>query len=156
LLASSEVTESHRRPVIDSCQVGLDRRQHGMVVDTGGGGRHLRDQVGCVVLAGLGQMHAVTDPAGIALGFVARLNVVGRANDLGRWRLFVARAPAQYRSRRIVAAVLLLNPDLPQRLDGRQFPELGRTGTLVDRLKQAIARVPDDLNQRLSLSLRLG
>src|SRR5262245_4085808 len=82
-------------------QVCLNGWQHGMVVDTGGRGRHLRDQVGRVILAGLGQMHGVANPPGVALGFVARLNVIGRANDLGRWRLFVVSPPAQDWGRRV-------------------------------------------------------
>ena len=58
-------------------QISLDRRGQIAIGGRGGCGSDVCDQVGCVIITGFGQMGLVADPTGVALGFVARLDVIG-------------------------------------------------------------------------------
>ena len=68
-------------------QLLLDARQPGIIGGRRWRGGDIREQIGQVIIAGFGQMHLITGPFSIALSAVARIAVVGRADqDGGRRR----------------------------------------------------------------------
>ena len=112
----------------------LNRCRHLNVAQASGGGLDIRDQVGRVSIARLGQVDLVADPAGLALPGVANVRIIGRVKALADRRLVDRFAPAD------LALIMaeLLDPDDPQSLDRRQpaQPEAlrsRRTGRPADR-----------------------
>jgi len=71
------------RGIPDSCI--LNRCRHLNVAQASGGGLDIRDQVGRVPIARLGQVDLVADPAGIALPGVANVRIIGRVKALAGW-----------------------------------------------------------------------
>ncbi len=95
----------------------MNRLGHGDIRGGGRGGFHLRNEMGGVWLAGLGQMDLVADPGRAALLAIAGVGIVGGVKLLGSRRQVVAGAPPS--DTRIDA--ILLGPDLAQRLDRRHL-----------------------------------
>ena len=63
----------------------LNRCRHLNVAQASGSGLDIRDQVGRVPIARLGQVDLVADPAGIALPGVANVRIIGRVKALVGW-----------------------------------------------------------------------
>ena len=101
----------------------MDRRSERAVSNRGRGRLDVGDQVGGIVLAGLGQVDLVAHPLGGALPREVRVWVVGRTDEEASRRKLLVHAPAYCA---LQSPGVLLNPDLPKRLDSRY--EAGRHG----------------------------
>ena len=98
---------------------------------------HIGDQVGRLVITGFGDMHLVTRPFRLALFAVASIRVIGGADQQRRWRQI-----SRMRQRTgwsVGAGVELLEPDLPQGLNGGELPQPGGCGRIVDGPQQSAA-----------------
>lgn len=109
---------------------------------------YLREQERGIGLAGLGQVDLVARPAGLALGGEARLRVVRRGDPHRARRQLAVGTPA--RRAVIVQGVVVLDPDLPQRLDRREIPQPGRGRRRVHRPQQLAPIHPDLRGQGLA------
>jgi hypothetical protein len=94
----------------------LNRCRHLNVTQASSGSLDIRDQVGRVGIARLGQMDLVADPAGVALSGVANIRIIGRVEALADRRLVGRFALADL----ILIVAELLDPDDPQCRDRRQ------------------------------------
>ena len=69
------------RETILSRKIGVNRFEYLCIVGGGRSGGDVDNEVGCLVVAGLGQVDLVPQPTGGALGAVARSKVVWRLDQ---------------------------------------------------------------------------
>ena len=148
----ARIDQVHPWQEIPAGQGLLNDRQLGLV----GVGRrcrlHIGNQVRGIRLTGFGDLDGVADPLPAPLGAVAGLHVIRGVDGDGRWREIPRRTPRHGR----VGARELLQPDLPQRLDGRNRTEVGGRLRRTERLQQAKAIDADLVGQGIPLGLALG
>src|SRR5918911_2112138 len=97
----------------------MDRLQHVVIGDRRGGGFHMRNDMGRVVVTRLGRMRLVADPGAPALDTVAGLQIV-RGMDQPRRRGHVGGLPP---AGWVLRAVILLYPDLTEDLHCEGGPD---------------------------------
>jgi hypothetical protein len=102
-------------------QVMVDGRTHDTIRCGGGRDEHLGDQIRLADIAGLGEMHLIAHPVGVPLTTVARFEVIGVGDAYRRGRLLVSGAPAELFLPWDGTAVILLEPNPPQRLQGEEI-----------------------------------
>jgi hypothetical protein len=107
-------------------QVLLDGGAHDAILRGRWRRHHLRDEIGVVGIAGLGEVERIADPVGLALTAVAGLQVVGRSDAHRGRRLLIPGAPAERFEPRHRTAVIVLEPYLPECLQGREVAEAQR------------------------------
>ena len=133
-------------------QVLLDGGAHDAILRGRGRRHHLRDEIGVVGITGLGEVELIADPVGLAFTAVAGLQVVGRGDAHRCGRLLIPCAPAERFEPRHGTAVILLDPDLPECLQGGELPEAQRgVGGLHPR-QELIAVRADLPGERLALA----
>ena len=130
----------------------LNRCRHLNVGRASGSGLDIRDQVGRVPIARLGQVDLVADPAGVALFGVANVGIIGRVKALADRRLVDRVAPADP----ALVVAELLDPDDPQSLDRRQPAQPEPLGLVEQGSQQIVAIGADNLRQRLASSQAPG
>ena len=129
-------------------QMSLNGGQHGKIGGRGRCGRHIGDQVWCRVVTGFGDMHFVARPFRLALFAIAGLRVIREADQQQCWGQIVRAAPAH----RLVmwSRVELLQPHLPQSLDGGEIPQPGGGGRIIDGPQQLVTVRPHLLGQGIA------
>jgi hypothetical protein len=117
------VEEVRARQQITLGQFVVDGGPHDTIRGDGGRGNHLSHQIRRAWITGLGEVQLVAHPMGIAFIAGAGLQVVGRGHAYRRGRWLVPGAPAECFESRHGTAVILLQPDPPQCLQGGEIPE---------------------------------
>lgn len=98
----------------------LNRRPHDKIGGRGRCGRHSGEQGGRLIVTGFSDMHLVARPFRLALFAIAGCRVLGRADAHWCWGQILSATPAPWLV--MGPRVALLQPHLPQRLDGRERP----------------------------------
>jgi hypothetical protein len=101
----------------------LDRGPHDPIWGRGRRGDHLRHEIRRARITGLREVELLTHPMGVAFPAVARLHGIRRRDAPRRGRLFLCRAPAAAFQSWHRTAGILLEPDLPQGLQGGEIAE---------------------------------
>jgi hypothetical protein len=104
-------------------KVVVDGGTHDTIRRGGRRREHLGAQIGLACIAGLGKMHLIADPMGVTFTTVARLEVIGGGDAQGRGWLLDPGAPADVIPPRDGTAVILLEPNTAQRLQGGELPQ---------------------------------
>jgi len=123
----------------------LHSRQHGTIGGRGRGGRHLGAQGGRLVLTGCGAMPLGARPCRLALFALARVRGIGRADAPRCWGQIRRATPAH--GLVVWPRGALLQPPLPPRLEGREFPEPDGCGRIIDGPQHLAAGRADWLGQ---------
>jgi hypothetical protein len=123
-------------------QASLHNGPHGKIGGRGRCGRDIGDAVGRLVVTGFGDMHLVACLFRLALFAITGFRVIGGADQQRRWWQIISAAPAHGLA--LGGGVALLEPHLPQGLDGRHLPQPGGRGRIVEG-PQPLAAVWTDL-----------
>src|SRR5262249_20268856 len=113
----------------------MDQRRHVAIRDRPRRRLHLRDEVWCVVLAGLGQVDFVADPSRRVLLGVACLDVLRATDEVAcGWNALGLGPPTDLSTRE----VNLLYPDAPERFDRWHVAQPSGGLGSKERLQQAV------------------
>lgn len=85
-------------------QIRMDGRRQIAIGSRRRRGSYVSDQVGRVIITGSGYVRLVANPAGVALGLVARLRIIGRADNLRGWWLLSRGSLPDERGGRVVTS----------------------------------------------------
>lgn len=129
-------------------QVRLHGRQDRTIRGRGRGGRHLGEEVGCLLGTGFGDLYFVARPVCLALCALPGFWVIGRAEQPWRRGQFLRAAPASWVARR--GRIALLPPPLPPELDGGHLPSPGGGGGLGDGPQPLVAGRANVRGQRIA------
>ena len=130
----------------------VDGGTHDTIRRGGRGGDHLRDQIRLIRITGLREVELIAHPMGVTFTAVAGLQVVGRRDPHRRRRLLIPRAPAERFESRDGTAVILLQPYLPECLQGGKVPEVWRCVGGLHPRQELIAVRADLPGERLALA----
>ncbi|SQD94650.1 hypothetical protein FMEAI12_2700006 [Parafrankia sp. Ea1.12] len=130
-------------------EVGVHDRGRLLVGDGGGGGLHVGDHVWGVVVAGLGEVDLVADPARPVFDPVACVKVIGRGQPASARREVLVLPPDHLRP----GAVVLLDPRDAQDVDRGDLAQPGRRVGSADRREQG-EPVPADHDGQLGAARR--
>lgn len=99
----------------------MDALRHCIIGDSGVGRFNIDNQIGLIIAICFGEVDFVTDPIGLTLGGIACVGIVGRGDISTTRRDVVMIAPSclPFDDGEI------LNPDLPQDINGGQDSEFG-------------------------------
>jgi hypothetical protein len=112
------------RQQITLSQGVVDGGTHDTIRRGGRGGDHWRDQIRRLRITGLREVELRAHPMGVTLTAVAGLQVVGRRDTHRRRRLLILRAPAERFEPGHGTAVIVLQPYLPECLQGGKVAEV--------------------------------
>jgi hypothetical protein len=144
------VESGRAREQITLGKVAGDGGAHATIRRGGGRGEHWRDEIRLVRITGLGEVDLRTDPLRVPFTTVARREIVGGGEAPCRRRWLVAGAPAERFPPRDGTAVIVVPPNLPQRLQGRELPHTEGGIRGPHPFQELIAIGPDRAGARLT------
>jgi hypothetical protein len=127
-------------------QVTLHERAHGTIRGGRQRGHDTGAQVRLIILTGVGQVHLGADPGGATRGAIPGLAILGGGDPRGCRQPLLHRSPAE--GSRWVR--VLLGPDLPSWLNGRDFLEPRPLRCRLDRVQELATIGADGCRQGLT------
>ena len=146
------VEQMGAREQITCGEVLYDDRAHCTIGRGRRGREHLGDQIRVLRLTRLGEGVLIADPLRVALRAVAGLQLVGRGDPQRRWRLLIRGTPTERFEPGNGTTVILLHPDLPERLQRGEGAEVRHACGRPHAVQELIAVHADLAGARFALA----